>query len=339
MKKRFFAALLAVLMLSAALPVTALACNYNDIQHSWYTDAVVKYGYDEIFSGKNGNFNPNRKITRIEFVRLLHEALGITINYFAAPNISDSFSDMKNTDVGAGDLIDLVTAGIVDRGGSFSPKKQLDRDVMVHWLIKALNYKSGGTYPIPLVKPVPFKDDARITDAYRSEVYSAVLLKLVSGRGNNRFCPKQGTTRAEAVTVVSRLLDLLNGTTAPVSQTVAVTAAAKVTSGALVMTLTLRNDTAKDVTITHMNGQQYDFKLFNQKGDTLYWWSLGKMFTMLVGTAVINPGQSVVYTETIDKDAYAAIKAGVVSMKAYIIGTSADFTIDLNGYPGTVTTG
>ncbi len=40
-------------------------------------------------------FNPNSKITRIEFVRLLHKALGITINYFAAPDIKDDLTTFK----------------------------------------------------------------------------------------------------------------------------------------------------------------------------------------------------------------------------------------------------
>ena len=60
---------------------------------------------------------------------------------------------MKNSDTGAGALIDLVTAGIVDKGGAFGPDKQLDRELMIHWIMNALDYKTGGSYPIPMVKP------------------------------------------------------------------------------------------------------------------------------------------------------------------------------------------
>jgi hypothetical protein len=332
MKNKLLAVVLTVLMLLAVFPVSALACNYKDIHHSWYTEAVVKYGYNDVFSGSGGKFNPNKKVTRIEFAMLLHKALGITINYFAAPDIADSFGDMKNTDTGASALNDLVTAGIVEKGGTFSPNMQLDRDVMVHWIMNALNYKSGGTYPIPMVKAVPFKDDGKITDAYRSQVYSAVTLKLVGGRGHYKFCPRQAATRAEAVAVVARLVDLLNASSAPASPSVSVAAAEKEKDGALVMTLTIKNASAKAVTITHTSGQKYDFQLLDINGAPLYTWSADKSFIMTLGATVLNPGQSAVFTETVDKSLYSLLKPGVVSMRAFIVGSSADFTIDPDGY-------
>lgn len=335
MKRIIFTTLLILSVLISSLPLTAAAksaedssAGYTDIYGSWYSEHAVKYGFEEIFSDGTGMFNPNKKITRIEFVRLLHRSLEISIKYLVAPDVSKDFDDMKNTDIGANQLIDLVTTGIIEKGGSFNPDKQLDREVMIHWLINALKYKLGGDYKIPQVKPVPFKDDNQISDSYRSEVYAAVVLKLINGRGGNMLHPKQGATRAEAVTVVSRLNSLLDSNTASVS----VTAAAVKTKNTLTMSLTLQNNTNKTVTINHTSGQHYDFKLFNVKGENLYTWSADKMFILQTNTTLLKPGEKVTYTEVLDSAAYSPIESSAVLMRAYIVGSTADFVISTNGY-------
>ncbi len=320
-----------------SLPVSAAAkadtgSAYSDISGKWFTDAVTKYGYTDIFSDGSSKFNPNQKITRIEFVQLLHKALGISINYFAAPDVSRDFDDMKNTDVGANALIDLATTGIIECGGSFNPDKQLERDLMIHWIINALNYKTGGNYAIIKIMPAPFDDDAEITAAYKNDVITSVILKLIYGRGNNMLFPRDGATRAEACTVVSRLIPLLDS----LQSTVDVTASAwLVKGGSLVMSLTLQNNSDKPITINHTSGQKYDFKLFDDKGNNLYTWSADKMFILATGTTELQPGESVVYSDTLDSEAFGAISSAV-SMTAFIVGTSNDFTIDTNGYSAAI---
>lgn len=322
-----------IIMLLIAAPITALAKSdagnaYSDISGKWFTDTAARYGYTEVFSDGSGKFNPDKKITRIEFTRLLHKALGISINYFAAPDIKDDFDDMKNSDVGASELIDLVTAGIIEKGGNFNPNNQLDRDLMIHWIIKALDYKTGGDYAIIKIMPAPFEDDAKITPAYKDDIVKSVILKLVFGRGNNMLFPKDGATRAEAVTIVSRLVTLLDSLKGDVD----VTASAQlVKDGSLIMSLTLQNNTDKTVTISHTSGQKYDFKLFDAKGENLYTWSADKRFMAALGTTELEPGKSVVYSDTLDSSAFSAINSAT-TLKAYIVGTSGDFTIDTNGY-------
>lgn len=332
MKKALLAAFLVLSMLLAIVPGTALAASastgYSDISGQWFTDSVSKYGYAEIFSDGSGKFNPGEKITRIEFVRLLHKALGISINYFAEPDISNAFTDMKNSDTGANELIDLVTTGIVEDGGAFNPDGQLDREVMIHWIMNALNYMTGGTYPMLMIMPAPFKDDDQISDIYISDIYSAVVLKLVYGRGDNMAAPKDGATRAEAVTIVARLADLLSS----YNQGVEVTASAwLVKGGALGMSITIRNNTDKEVTLQHTSGQKFDFKLFDANGNNVYTWSADKQFIALVNETVLNPGESITFSDTLDSTAYAAL-GSAVTMRAYIVGTSEDFAIDGNGY-------
>ncbi len=333
MKKISRTAFILATLLLMATPLTAFAqsdtgSGYSDISGKWYADAAAKYGYAEVLSGEHGKFEGNQDITRLEFVRLLHRALGININYFMAPDVKDYFDDMENTTTGAGELIDMVTAGIVDREGRFDPNQPLIREEMIHWIMNALQYQTNGSYAIPMVKPVPFQDDGEISDTYRGKMYAAAVLKLVSGRGNHMLVPKDGATRAEAVTIISNLMTLLETEQA----SVCATASAKLSGdGYLAMSLTIRNDTDKAVTIHHTSGQHYDFKLFDAAGNNLYTWSADKMFTALISKTEIGPGEAVVFSDTLGSAACGAMQQAV-SMKAYIVGTSEDFMIDTNGY-------
>lgn len=313
----------------SALPVLISAntgYTYTDLDADWYRDAVKTFGYPEIF-GESEQFLPRKTITRMEFARLLHRALGININYFAATDIAEHFDDVKNDDIGASQLYDLVTAGIVTPGGSFGPDAPLTREVMVHWAIKALDYATGGDYAMILIMPEPFDDDDQIADEYKNDIVKAVILGLIKGRGDNMLFPKDGATRAEAVTVVSRLVNLIDSLT---QKGVEVFASAAETDGALEMTLTIVNNTSETVTIEHTSGQKYDFQIFDAEGETLYTWSANKMFMQMLGTTEIAAGESLTFTDTLSAAEYAAIKDKAVELRAYIVGT-ADF-IDPNGY-------
>jgi hypothetical protein len=310
------AAFILAALLLAAIPLTAL---------------TQSYGYTGSFTNDSVETDPDKEITRIQFVSLLHEALGISINYFAAPNVKDYFDDMENADIGANELIDLATAGIIESGGSFHPDAPLDRELMIHWTMNALKYETDGNYPIPMVKPVPFSDDLEISEAYRGEIYSAIVLKLVS-RDSDTLSPKEGATRAEAAAIVSKLMTLLNSYRSAVQ----VTASARLLKdGSLTMSLTIRNNTDKAIAISHTSGQKYDFKLFDDEVNNLYTWSADKMFMALVGQTVIEPGDEIVFSDTLGSEAYGA-KEQAVSMKAYIIGTSDDLAIDTNGYTAVI---
>ncbi|MPM54665.1 hypothetical protein SDC9_101444 [bioreactor metagenome] len=204
---------------------------------------------------------------------------------------------------------------------------------MIHWIMRAMNIQTGGNYAMIMIMPMPFEDDSEIAAAYNSEVYSAVVLRFISGRGNNMLFPKDGATRAEAVTVVSRLAVLLDS----YKLGVVVSPSARLAEdGTLSMSLTLRNDTDKPVVISHTSGQKYDFKLFDAEGMSLYTWSADKMFIALVNETTLAPGEEIVFSDTLDTKAFAAV-GNAVSMQAYIVGSSVDFTIDQNGYTAVIT--
>ena len=337
MKNKVLAGLVCAALLLAAFPLTAAAQSdfkdsYTDVAGKWYAAAVSEYGYSEVFSDGRGSFHADRDVTRMEFVRLLHRALNIQINYFAAPDVADSFEDMQNSDVWANELIDLVTAGIVQSGGNFRPDEPLLREEMIHWTINALNHKTGGNYPVILMMPAPFADDADIAEAYHGNIVTAMLLKLVNGRGDNRLFPKDGATRAEAVTVVYRLMTLQAGYGAEVGVHAS---ALRSQDGSIRMSLTIRNQTDAPILISHTSGQKLDFKLFDTKGNNVYTWSADKMFIAALTETGIGAGEEIVFSDTIDGGINELISTAV-SMKAYIVGASEDFMIEVEGYEAQV---
>ena len=302
---------------------------YTDLSEDWYKSAAEKYGFPEIFADGT-EFHPDRPITRVEFVRMLCRALDITVNYFAPTDISEYYTDMTNGDIGAREIYDMVTAGIIDRNleGEFEPAEPLTREEMIHYIMNALNYVTDGKCPVLLIMPAPFADDASIDEAYRGDVTNAVILKLIQGRENNMLYPKDSTTRAEAVVVAERLIELVKRLVPEVE----VTASAKVNNGTLEMSLVIENNGDNTVTIDHSYGKYYDFNVLDSSGEVLYTWVSDKVFITVMTSYEIKPGEKAEFTEVLGSEIFEPIKDKAAFVTAYIAGFSEDFEIDRNGY-------
>ena len=314
-KRTAFFILALVLAFSAAVPASAALIMPASSPVAWYADAAEKYGYQDIFGDV---FEPQRPVTRMQFARLLTKAFDIS------PENGNSASRRADADV----LMSLAAAGIIPGVDGFNPDGALDRATMVHWVIKTLDYLTGGQYAMIMIMPEPFADDALIPDAYRGSVVKAVILKLVNGRGNNIFAPLDSATCAEAVVIVARLKDLA----ATLIPDVTVRANLTKQDDTITMSLALKNNTGEPVVIHQPSAQRYDFKLFDEGGKLLYIWSLGRMFSLVLSTTEIAPGQTVLFTETVSAEELGEAYGNVAYMIAYITGTSEGFAIEEDGY-------
>jgi hypothetical protein len=84
--------------------------------------------------------------------------------------------------------------------------------------------------------------------------------------------------------------------------------------------------------IEHGSGHLFDFLIQDESGNKLYRWSDDRMFIALMMTTEIAPGEEIVFSDALDAETYASIKDRIASVKAYIVGTSSDFTINPDGY-------
>ncbi|CAH0120684.1 3',5'-cyclic adenosine monophosphate phosphodiesterase CpdA [Paenibacillus sp. CECT 9249] len=147
----------------------------------------------------DGTFRPNRQVTRAEFVTMLGRALNLD-----AGGTPLTFTDTSNIPSWAKDAVaQAVEAGIISgyKDGTFGPHKPLNRAELAAMIVRA-----GGIRPDSAAK-LAFTDAKDIPAWARPYIAAAVDAGLVGGVGNNRFAPRQVATRAEAVTLVIRLLE------------------------------------------------------------------------------------------------------------------------------------
>lgn len=300
---------------------------FIDISGHWCNSAVEMLIERNVMPFTGEKFSPAKAISRGEFVSLLHDALGIQIEYLVAPQIKDYFTDVDKNAFYTMDLIDLVTANIIEKGGKFNPKSSISREEMIHYVMNAYKYQMGDKYALINIKPPFFSDDSKVSPEFSGDVGRAAHYKLITG-SKGMFHPKASTTRGEAAVVVSKLVSLLEKQ----NPVVTVTPEAEIKDDSIIMKVTLTNNSKNAVSFNHSSGQKYDFKLLDADKKVLYTWSADKMFTMALINSKIEAGNSVVYTETLSGDEYKAIKDKIASMKAYVLGSSDEFTLDTQGY-------
>lgn len=216
MKYKIISVILVLILVFGLIPSYAsttaasisAAGKYTDILGNWAEQAIAAYADYSVFADKDGEFFPSKPISRSEFVLMLHKALGISIQYLVATDIKQYFSDVNNGDAYSTALYDLANTGIIDYRGTFKPNQALPRDEMVHIILNALKYELGGNLPVNNKMAIQFRDDGKISELYKSDVYRALLLNLVHGRGNGIFDPVKATSRAEAAVMMSRLVEV-----------------------------------------------------------------------------------------------------------------------------------
>lgn len=297
---------------------------FNDISTHWSKDAVKKLSEKGVIPFEK-QVLPEKPIKRYEFAVMLHKATDISINYFREPNIKDYFDDIRQDAPYASAIIDLVTANIFEAKGSFKPEEVLSKEEMVHYIMKAYEYKMADKFNLIKVGPPTFKDADQISPEYSGDVARAQYYGLIVGNGNNLFQPKKAASRAETIVIMSRLVDLLEK-----QNQVLVEPTAKVKADSIEMKITIKNKTANDLFITNCSGQKYDFELLDADRKSVYRWSADKSFIMALTTTKIEAGKKIEYSETLSGNEYKAIKDKMFYLKAYITG-DAEF-VNSKGY-------
>ena len=170
---------------------------------SWYNKAVSFIAAREITTGTgNGNYSPNAKLTRGEFIVLMMRAYGIAPD----TNPADNFADAGNTYY-AGYLAAAKRLGITTGVGNnmYAPGKKITRQEMFTLLYNALKVigqlpqgNSGKTV-------LDFSDASQIAEWAREAMTSFAVTGTVGGSAG-KLTPKGTTTRAEMAQVLYNLL-------------------------------------------------------------------------------------------------------------------------------------
>ncbi len=179
--------------------------SFNDVAAgAWYNKAVSFIAAREITTGTgNGNYSPEAKLTRGEFIVLMMRAYGI------APDVNptENFSDAGDTYY-TGYLAAAKRLGISNGIGNnmYAPSKEITRQEMFTLLYNAL--KVIGQLPLGDSGKTlsDFTDIADIASWATEAMTLLVETGTVSGSGG-KLIPTGSTSRAEMAQVLYNLLD------------------------------------------------------------------------------------------------------------------------------------
>lgn len=171
--------------------------SFSDVSKNHWAYSFIESLYkDGILNGTgDGKFEPDRYITRAEFVCALIKAL----------KLNTAGADVSFTDVSAGDwfmpyVAKAVTQGFVKgfEDGSFKPNDFVTREQMAVMVSNALKLTDGGE--------TSFSDNADISEWASDSVGKMYRKGYISG-SNNEFRPLDSATRAEVSKILSLILN------------------------------------------------------------------------------------------------------------------------------------
>ncbi|HZG83557.1 lamin tail domain-containing protein [Paenibacillus sp.] len=185
-----------------ALPADVAFADLEGVE--WARDGIESLAAKDIAHGVRPNvFEPQRSITRAEFLKLLMDALELASE---APAGAAPFADVAPTDwhyryVAAANALGIAN-GRPD--GSFGAD-----DAVTRQEIAALTQRAAAAAGVELRAPqgaAPFADSAEIAPYAADAAAALEAAGIVAGFADGRFAPAEAATRAQAAVMVHRLL-------------------------------------------------------------------------------------------------------------------------------------
>ena len=178
---------------------TSTKINLSDIAGHWAEISIQQAISMGMVKGyQDGTFQPNHSVTRAEFAVML-------MNVLKPQGEAEKLTFTDTATIGAWAqtaVAQAVQAGIIKgyEDGGFRPNAEITRAEMAVILAKAL----GKSSEVKL--NTSFADDKDIPAWAKSSVDFVKQAGMVQGKGDNEFAPQDSATRAEAVTVLLKLL-------------------------------------------------------------------------------------------------------------------------------------
>ncbi|EGD46469.1 Na-Ca exchanger/integrin-beta4 [Ruminiclostridium papyrosolvens DSM 2782] len=177
---------------------------FKDVEKHWSKDYVNDAGSRLIVSGTgNGNFTPDKAVTRAEFAVMIVKALGLKGSQFA-----DNFSDVGKDNPYYSYIYTAYKYGIITgyTNGKFGPNDLITREQSMTMISKAMKIAGINTQLIDTDNLNKyFADSGNISKWAREGAAISVNGGLFVGN-KGMLNPKNNVTRAESATVIIKLL-------------------------------------------------------------------------------------------------------------------------------------
>ncbi|MEK3721484.1 NEAT domain-containing protein [Paenibacillus sp. FSL H8-0034] len=172
----------------------------SDIQNHWSKAAIERAVALGIVNGyEDGSFRPDGEINRAEFTVMISRALKLE-----GKATELTFADLSSIpDWVKPHLAQTVGAGIITsyEDQTFRADRKISRSEIAVMIGRALKLPSDEK------ETLSFADAEQIPSWARAYVAAAAKQGIINGRDNNLFAPDASATRAEAVTLIGKLLD------------------------------------------------------------------------------------------------------------------------------------
>lgn len=186
---------------------------YSDTKDNWARDAIqamTKAGYVSGYS--DNTFRPSQIITREQAAIMYGKVLQYNINEQELADIVTKETSVTYKDVPSdhwsNSAIKLVSAaGIMDgtTTTTFTPTKTMNREEFVASAANVVK-KIKGDAPVKF-ETVAFQDEANISKTYVDDIKYMAQRGYVASGETTDFNPKQSVTRAQAATILNRILN------------------------------------------------------------------------------------------------------------------------------------
>ncbi|MFR6291092.1 MAG: S-layer homology domain-containing protein, partial [Peptococcaceae bacterium] len=174
------------------------AADVTDVNGHWAEQAIhdwMERGY--IGGYEDNTFRPDQTITRAEFVKLVNKTID------ADQTATIAFSDVSDSDWFAGEVALALGEGYVSgfEDGTFRPGQPVTRAQAAAFLAKALKLTGDADAVADMT------DSAAIPDWAAGAIGAVVAKGYMGGYEDGTFGPNRPLTRAEAVSMLNRVLN------------------------------------------------------------------------------------------------------------------------------------
>lgn len=180
---------------------------FNDLTSHWAKEDIEFLAAKQLVEGTAGNtFSPEQLISRAEFATLLTRALGLNED-----NSSTPFKDVDTASWYHGSVGAAVKAGFIEgyEDGTFRPDAKITREQLAVMIAKALKFTGKSVDAANESQLALFQDKDAISPWARSSSAQVTSVNVINGVSAFSFAPQSEATRAQAVVMLKRLLQVV----------------------------------------------------------------------------------------------------------------------------------
>lgn len=170
---------------------------FTDTSTHWADSTVNVFVKLGVVNGyQDGGFHPDASITRAEFATVLAKVFGLSGNA-AGGSLSDISGHWAEDSIRA-----LQQKGIISgyQNGTFLPNREISRAEIIAMISKIIDLNS-----VSSPASSSFSDLDKTWN--KEQIGQAAAAGIISGEGGGKFLPAKQASRAEAFTIVLRVLE------------------------------------------------------------------------------------------------------------------------------------